>query len=145
MTQLGYDILWWIVGLLSGAAYLRYARLGSWRRERWNYAFGLVVAAAIYLIFAVVWGDGRWLLVETAGLVVYGAFAWLGMRHSVAWLAFGWATHSLWDTMLHLWGPGAHVAPRWYAIACLAFDVLVAGYILWRLRRWPDEKKPGHA
>ncbi|TKB43139.1 DUF6010 family protein [Thalassotalea mangrovi] len=53
------------------------------------------------------------------------------------WLALGWLLHPVWDIGLHLQGPGWHIVPPWYAVACVSFDILVAIYIVWRIRNQP--------
>ncbi len=125
--------LWLLLGLIAGAAFVAFARSGGPGRERAIYANGLLIAAAVYPVFAMIWGDGIWLTVEMAGLVGFGILAWIGRYRSSPFLAVGWLLHPLWDVGLHLWGPGAHIAPTWYAIACVSFDVLLAAVILQRL------------
>ncbi len=98
---------------------------------------GLVIAALIYLGFALYHGDNNWFLIESGGLIAYGFSFWLAMRYTPLWLAAGWGLHPLWDIFLHWLGPGTHIAPIWYAIACLSFDLAVAGYLAWRYLRVP--------
>ena len=126
--------LWWVLGLLAVAPLLWYAE--TLRAEtRWTLlGRTLVIAALIYFVFALLWGDARWLGIESLGVMAYGTFYWLGSRYSVLWLALGWLLHPLWDVSLHLLGPGAHIAPDWYAVACASFDMAVAGYIIFRLK-----------
>ncbi|RZI85335.1 MAG: hypothetical protein EOP38_05395 [Rubrivivax sp.] len=91
------------------------------------------MAALIYVGFA--WQEpssSPWLAIEFAGVVVYGTFGVLGLKGSWNWLIAGWLLHPLWDLALHHAGPGAHIAPAWYAIACLAFDVIVAADMAFR-------------
>jgi len=94
----------------------------------------LVMAAIIYIGFALVWGDTQWLLIEFFGVVTYGVFYLLAVRYSAIWLSVGWLLHPMWDVVLHLNGPGSHVAPEWYAVACLSFDIAIAATIFRRLR-----------
>ena len=91
----------------------------------------LTVAAVIYVGFAAVGGSATWILYETAGVAVFSAMARLGMRRSPIWLAAGWALHPIWDAALHLQGSGATLAPEWYVVACISFDLLVAAFIHW--------------
>lgn len=70
-------------------------------------------------------------------MTIYGALAGLGLRYSTWWLAIGWAMHSAWDAGLHLIGGGAAFTPEWYAVGCVSFDLLVAGYIAVRIRVRP--------
>ena len=129
-------VLWLIVGLAGGWAYLLYATYGGVRRERRVYAVGLVVAAGIYVVFAFVWGDLMWVAAEMVGVSLCGVFAWLALHHAYYWLALGWGLHPVWDVALHLFGPGHDVAPEWYAVGCVSFDLLVAGYVLCRIVYW---------
>lgn len=121
-------ILWLLLGFVLGGLFLVYARAQGHAQRR-VLAFGLVIAAVIYVGFALDGAGPVWVLVEILGVGVYGALAWLGLRRSVLWLALGWALHTLWDAGLHLTGAGAAFAPEWYAVLCISFDLLVAGYI----------------
>ena len=94
----------------------------------------LIIAAIIYIGFAVVWGSTVWVAVEALGVLIYTLFYWLSTRYSALWLSLGWLLHPVWDVVLHVSGPGSHVAPEWYAIACLSFDMVVAAYILHRVK-----------
>ncbi len=127
-------IVWLAVGLIAVWPLLRFANGKSLRANHRLLGRGLVVAALVYVLFAAVWGNAFWLSLEAAGVGVYGLFYWLSARYGLIWLATGWMLHPLWDGLLHLVGPGAHVAPGWYVIACISFDVAVAVYILVRLR-----------
>ena len=128
--------LWLLLGFCLGGAFLAFARAlrGAERRVL---ALGLFVAAVIYVGFALAGAEPVWLLVETLGVAAYGTLAWLGLRHSPLWLAAGWALHPAWDVGLHLAGIGTAFAPEWYAIACISFDLLVAGYIVARFQSAP--------
>ncbi len=121
--------LWLLVGLIGGAAYLFYGRQQGVESENKVFATGLLIAAIIYVGFGLLWGDVSWVSIEMAGVLLYGVFAYLGFRKHALWLAFGWLMHVGWDIGLHLFGPGAHIVPAWYAYACISFDVLMAGYI----------------
>lgn len=130
--------LWLLLGLGLGAAFLAFARTRGRGEER-VLALGLLVAALFYVAFALAGAERVWVLVEVAGVVVYGALAWLGLRHSLLWLAAGWGLHVLWDVGLHLAGGGAGFAPEWYVLICITFDLLVAGYIAFWLRPAPPD------
>jgi hypothetical protein len=109
-------------------------RLGS-RNEGRLYAVSLFIAAAIYVGFAFVGAaDRRWMILELAGLVLFIAFAWLGLRSSPWWFVAGWAAHATWDMGLHLVAGTPEFVPVWYPGVCIGFDLLVAGAI--GLRAW---------
>jgi len=83
----------------------------------------------IYVVFALLAGGIRECVIELAGVVAFGIIAFLGVRRSVLYLAFGWLAHVAWDLSLHPHRQAAY-APSWYPMVCLGFDVLVAGAIL---------------
>jgi hypothetical protein len=121
------DILALPLGLALAWAYVIYARRFGARALQ-VLASGLVIAALIYVIAALVQGATEVVLLELAGAVVFGLFAVLGLRKASVWLAIGWALHVGWDLAMQL--ADDPVLPRWYAIACLAFDLVVAAAIL---------------
>lgn len=115
--------------LLGGAA-LGCALIAYGGVRRGVYARGLLVAAVLYVIFACFAAQPRlWLLIELLGVLVFGGMGWLGLRGSPWWLVAGWSLHPLWDMLLHARGGGAAFTPPGYAIACIAFDLLLAAYI----------------
>lgn len=122
-----------VVGIALGALLVALARrLG----ERRVFSLGLIVAAVIYVGFAL-YGDAErgWVSLELAGVLLYGALAVLGLRHTQCWLALGWGAHPVWDVGLHLVGGGSTFAPAWYAVLCIGLDLVVAVYIIFRCRR----------
>jgi hypothetical protein len=119
-----------VLALFGGVAlalpYLLYARRTRDRRR--VFGVGLVVAATIYIGFAVSRGDLNALLVESAGVALFGILAFLGVRYSAYFLALGWVAHVAWDLLLHPVN-GTSYAPWWYPVACIGFDLAVAGAI----------------
>lgn len=129
-------LAWLVLGLLLAAVYIALVRRFEPAVERRLIALGLVIAALIYVAFAIALGNSDWLLIEALGVICYGLIAWLGIRFSGLWLAVGWGAHPLWDALLHLLGPGTGVAPTWYAVACISFDVLIGFYVIGRHTAW---------
>lgn len=127
--------LWLLLGLIAAAGYIVFAKQGHVGREKKAYANGLLIAAAIYPIFALIWGDATWVGIELLGILAYGLFVWLGRRVSFYFVALGWLLHPIWDVVLHLQGPGHAIVPAWYAVACVSFDVLLAVVIVHLLKR----------
>jgi len=116
---------------MVGVAGILLFRLRTGGEQR-AYGIGLIIAALIYVGFAL-HGDGaKWIGIELLGLLLFGAMTFAGWRSSMWWLAAGWAAHAAWDLIVH----GAHTpfAPRPYAIWCAAVDVTFGVYIAWRLR-----------
>ena len=128
-------ILYLVAGLIAGAAFLRFAVDGAEAARR-RLSIGLMVAAFIYVAFAMAAFESTWLMVELVGVGIFGAFYFLGTRLSVRWLSLGWGLHVLWDLLLHTL-LRADFVPAWYPFLCASFDLLVAGYI-WRKSKWLD-------
>ncbi len=125
--------LWLVLGLMLGTAFVFFARACG---ERSVFAYGLGIAALVYVAFALcASADFRWIVIEALGVLVYGGLAALGLYRSQGWLALGWAVHPIWDLGLQLIGGGAAFSPAWYAVSCISFDLLVAAYIFVGLRR----------
>ena len=98
-----------IVGIVLATPFLLWTRAQPDAGMRF-YAVGLGVTALIYFVFALFGAaGGRSLVLEAAGVLLYGAAAWLGFRVSTALLALGWAMHVVWDVALH---PQRVVCPR---------------------------------
>jgi hypothetical protein len=123
-----------LLGIALAIVFVLLARLRVGRHARSEprvLAVGLVVAALIYVVFALVGHSQlRWHLVEVVGLVLFAFLAWWGVRREPIWLAVGWVLHVGWDLGLH--GTAETFVPGWYPAMCVGFDVFVAGYILGR-------------
>lgn len=116
-------------GGAGGAVTVLVARAFS-RSARPILAAVLVVAAVFYVAFAARAGAGSaWIAAEVLGVLLYGGLGLAGVRGSPWWLAAGWALHPVWDIALHYVGPGHAFTPEPYAIACLSWDLVVAGYV----------------
>lgn len=125
-----FYITWLLIGALAVLPLLRFAERLPPNAMHKLLGRSLVIAAIIYIGFALIWGNISWVGVETAGVVIYSLFYWLSLRWSINWLAVGWLLHPVWDVVLHLLGPGYSVAPAGYAVACVSFDFAVGIYII---------------
>ncbi len=134
-------VFWFVLGLVLGGIFIVVARRLGVPGERRLLVVGLVVAALIYVGFAVAWAGQAWIAAELGGVVVFAGLAVLGLKRSPMSLAIGWALHPVWDAGLHLVGEGAAFAPAWYVVACISFDLLVAAYVLVRFRAAPVASK----
>lgn len=122
-----------LLGALGAAAFVLAARRLARRRELPIYAAGLVVAALVYVVFAVAGGaSAAWLAAEFAGLAAFSLVALPRLRSRTLPLALAWAAHALWDILLHA---DAHFAPDWYRLVCAGFDLALAAYLLSPSRR----------
>lgn len=115
-----------LFGVLLAVLVIAFAR---WRRaEDLVFGAGLAIAAAVYVVGAIRASGHHDVLVELAGFAIFGGVAFLGTRGWRRLLAAGWATHVLWDVLLHFDRHGDYM-PWWYPILCLGFDLFLAGYI----------------
>jgi hypothetical protein len=125
---------WLSSGALLGALYATYGRSKP-RGSKAIFGWGLIVAAAAYFVFLADASDlAFWVILESIGLALFGAIAFLGMNGSSWWLAAGWAAHPAWDVGLRHFGTDAG-APTWYALGCVSFDWVVAASIAFGLLR----------
>src|SRR5690606_16972472 len=120
-----------LAGIVLALGLVRLARGRGPAAAARIYAAGLLVAAALYLVFALAGqADARWVLIELAGVAFYGTIAWPGVRRGLVVLAIGWAGHVLWDVALHMDGAGAAFTPSWYPWLCIGFDLVLAGAVV---------------
>lgn len=97
---------------------------------------GLFVSAGAYFGFAIVGPASQiWVLIELLQVIAFSAIGLVGWKGSAKWLALGWVLHPLWDFGMHHLGPGRSFAPLTYVFACIAFDWVVAAYVLIAYRR----------
>ncbi len=127
-------VIWVALGIFAVIPLLVFANRLKYNTMIKLLGRSLVAAAMIYVGFALAWGDNTWLVIEISGIIVYGLFYALSIKYNAIWLAFGWLLHPVWDVILHLFGPGTHVVPSWYAVACVSFDITVAAYIFYRMK-----------
>jgi hypothetical protein len=123
-----------IIGALACGVFILLARRLKPERELRLYALSLVIAALVYVGFTLRGATLKWAALELAGLILFTLLAWLGLKVSALILAFAWAAHAAWDVLLHKLQDVAFV-PDWYPLACLAFDLVLAGYIIARFRK----------
>jgi uncharacterized protein DUF6010 len=122
-----------IIGAVLGALAAGIAR--SVRRYETLILFVFLIVASLAYVILVLWAGESfvWLLLELTGVALYGAMGLRGLRGSPWWLAAAWALHPLWDIVLHYFGPGISFVPVSYTVACIGFDLVVAGHIAYRL------------
>jgi hypothetical protein len=114
-------------GVILAVPYLRYARRAHNRNA--VFGLGLITAAVVYVVFAVLAGSLRQVLIELAGVALFGILAVLGFRRWFYFLVAGWTAHVGWDLLPHPMS-GASYVPWWYPVACIGFDLVVAAAIL---------------
>lgn len=95
------------------------------------FAFLLVFAAAVYVGFAEADPTENEKGIQWGVALAFVAIALLGLRTSPWVIASGWVLHSGWDLLHHRDVLKTRTA-EWYPGACLAYDLIIAGFIgLW--------------
>ena len=115
-------------GVALAAVWVALAHRFAGKHEVPYLASGLIVAALIYVVAALVRGSGLAIAIEVAGATAYTIVAVLGLRRAAVLVAVGWFAHIAWDLAGQL--AEDPVLPLWYALACLGFDATVAAWIL---------------
>jgi hypothetical protein len=122
------------VAVAATAASLALVSPLSAQLQTWVSAWGVLTAAVIYLTWGTSRGEltsGRWLTLETAGVLAFGALAITATAADPAAaryvLATGWLAHAVWDVIHHR---ADRVVPRWYAELCMVCDLVVAMSLL---------------
>jgi hypothetical protein len=85
--------------------------------------------AAVYVGFAIADGRTRFLVMQVAGVLAFGALAVAGLSVHTGFLAAGYVLHGVWDLLHHRTDVPARRAP-WYIPLCLAYDWIVGAYLL---------------
>lgn len=119
-----------IIGILAAIGLILFVRKMYPHKMGLVWQQGLVIAALIYVGFAIVGQDFEWVKIELLGVLFYGTLAWLATKKSILFLSLGWGLHVFWDLLLHPNGHPGYV-PAWYPGTCLGFDLIIAGYFLW--------------
>jgi hypothetical protein len=127
------------IGIVLALAVSVYATALRLDRDRAFYPTVLIVVASYYVLFAVMGGSGRAIVVESLIMGVFVLAASLGFRQSLWLVAAALAAHGVMD-LFHarlVANPGV---PAWWPAWCLSYDVAAAGYLAWRLTQ--DSARP---
>jgi hypothetical protein len=102
-----------------------FAHVVGYDRDKSFYSAVLTVIGSLYVLFAMVAGGGRDLLLELAFFSVFAALAAIGFRTTLWIVAAGLALHGAFDFVRHSFmaAPGA---PEWWPAFCGAYDVVAA-------------------
>lgn len=130
-----------VIGIVLALTVSAYATTLQLDRDRAFYPTLLIVIAAYYVLFAVMGGSGRAIVVELIVMGVFVVAASLGFRRSLWLVVAGLAAHGVQDFfhMRLVANPGV---PAWWPAFCGTYDVVAAGYLAWRL---PSELARGVA
>ena len=127
----------YFIGLILSAAVAGFATAIGLDRERAFYPTVLMVIASYYVLFAVLGGSSRALLVEIAGASGFFLLAVVGFKRNLWFAVVAIVGHGVFD-FAHHWfiqNPGV---PGWWPGFCLAFDVVLGVWLAARLMRVPE-------
>jgi len=116
-------------------------------RDKAFYPTVLIVVASYYVLFAVMGGTAKTMIIETVGTLLFLMIAVLGFKFNLWLVAAALAGHGVFDLVHSAVISNASV-PVWWPSFCAAFDVtagIAFGLMLWRQGRrrsvgLPDEK-----
>ncbi len=124
----------YLIGIILALAVCISALLIGLSRERAFYPTLLIVIASYYVLFAVMGGSRRALLVESLVMCAFAAIAVVGFNRSLWLVVAGLAAHGVFDAF----HGGLHVTssvPAWWPAFCLTFDVTAAVFLAVLLKR----------
>jgi hypothetical protein len=123
----------YVVGALLAPLVSVFARLVGLDRDRAFYPTVLLVVASYYVLFAVIGGSMRALVLETVVMSAFTVCAVAGLRYSLWLTVAGLAAHGMFD-FVHaqiIDNPGV---PEWWPAFCGAYDVVAAAVLAWLSR-----------
>lgn len=118
------------VGLVLAVLVSAFGRLAGFDRDRAFYPTVLIVVASYYVLFAVMGGSMRALVVESVVMSAFALAAVAGLKRSLWLVVAGLAAHGIFDSvhgsLVH--NPGV---PAWWPAFCMAFDLAAAACLAW--------------
>jgi len=127
----------YVIGLILAASVAGLATVIGFDRERAFYPTVMIVIASYYVLFAVMGGSSRTLIIEIAVSSGFLLVALLGYRRNFWLIVAALVGHGVFDFVHHLFidNPGV---PHWWPGFYLAFDGLLGVYLAVHLIRHPD-------
>lgn len=120
-------------GAVGGAAFYSIA-MRARRSGQVALSIALVAASLVYVAAAFTTPDAaHWMIIEIGGLLLFSILAGAGLQRSIWLLVAGWVAHPFWDLFQLLRAPA--FAPRWFAVACISWDWVVAFRVAHRASR----------
>lgn len=128
-----------IAGIAFALLLICASRQGAF--ESWLYTLSLPLLPAIYMVFGLFSEGENVVLREFYAGVPYIALGLLVALRPFRWsayaVAFLWFVHAFYDLYHDLFFINSGVF-AWYPLFCAAVDVVIAAYIVWQARHWPD-------
>jgi hypothetical protein len=124
----------YLIGLILSLAVAGFATAIGLDRERAFYPTVLMVIASYYVLFAVMGGSSRALLIEIVVASVFLLLAVVGFKRSLWFAVAAIVGHGVFDFVHQRFieNPGV---PHWWPGFCLTFDVIFGAWLAVRLMR----------
>ena len=122
-----------MIGVTLALLVAGFARWTGFDRDRSFYPTVLIVIASYYVLFAVMGGSTRALVIELIVMTAFAAFAVAGFKRGLWLVATALAAHGVMDFFHgHLVdNPGV---PEWWPGFCGTFDVAAAACLAWLIK-----------
>ena len=131
----------YIIGTVLALVVGAYATATRLDRDRAFYPTLLVVFGSYYVLFAILGGSARAIVIESLITGVFLVAATVGFRRNLWIVAAGLVAHGAMD-LVHghfVANPGV---PAWWPAWCMSYDVVAGAYLAWRLTRTDAARAP---
>lgn len=130
---MGAGTVSYLIGILLALLVAAFARWVGLDRDGGFYPTVLIVVASYYVLFAVMGGSTRALILESTVMAAFAAFAVAGLKRSLWLVVAGLAGHGVMDAFHGriVNNPGV---PEWWPGFCLAYDVGAAAALAWVIK-----------
>jgi len=124
----------YVIGIVGSAAIAVFARYVGLDRDRAFYPTVVIVVALYYVLFAVMSGSVRTVVLESVVMSLFAIAAVVGFKSSAWIVVAALAGHGVFDVVHGHVIENAGV-PAWWPAWCLSYDVGAAAWLGWLLRR----------
>ena len=122
----------YVIGIVLALAVGAFATAVRLDRDRAFYPVLLIVFGSYYVLFAILGGSGRAIVIESLVTGGFALVATVGFRRNLWLVAAGLVAHGAMD-LVHgrmVANPGV---PAWWPAWCMSYDVVAGAYLAWRL------------
>jgi hypothetical protein len=120
----------YVVGVALAGLTVLFAKSVGFDRDRAFYPVVLIVIASYYLLFGVMGGSTRAIIIELLVMTIFAIAAVVGFKSRLWIVALALAGHGVFD-FIHaslISNPGV---PPWWPAFCLTFDITIAAGLAW--------------
>lgn len=123
----------YVIGIFLSVSVALFARWVEFDHDRAFYPTVLMVIASYYVLFAVMGGSIRTVLVESAVMTLFVVAAIAGFKSSAWIVVVALAAHGIFDAVHGKVVENSGV-PVWWPSFCLAYDLGAAASLAWLIR-----------